>query len=314
MSTGRRENVVYIGHADSDAHPDIAVRCRAAGGTPVLIFQNDGLGGFTERGFTTFTSASIYAFEDFDGDGLADLLGTSWVSPPSFSRVQVRRNGGDYTFDESRQFGSILQVGSGGLIATRGGADDTVDIFAYDANARQVEFLRNRSTEQLDCRRGNVNEKANAGLGPVTDVLFANGTAGEGRERTIRIDRSAPLEITVVLPPSRTGQSAPFALYAWKSLPEARTVEVFPNRAGSTCMATPVLGGSPGPLRIWNGIGFEPVLGVSDRPVQPAPTRVLARPQGVGRPLEVFFQGFIRDGDSPSGRLGVTNGLAVIVE
>ena len=80
-------------------------------------------------------------------------------------------------------------------------------------------------------------------------------------------------------------------------------------------MPTPLAsGGSPLPAQIWNNIGFPGNLGEATLPSTPAPSTVVERPAGVGRPLVVFLQGLILDTASPHGEAAVTNGILLEIE
>ena len=88
-------------------------------------------------------------------------------------------------------------------------------------------------------------------------------------------------------------------------------MRVLPLGLGATAMPTPLSAGGPRPLRSWNNIGSEERLGEPTDPSSPAPSVVLALPQGVGRRIDFYVQGFVLDRDSLEGRAAVTNGVAV---
>ncbi len=157
------------------------------------------------------------------------------------------------------------------------------------------------------CRRGNVN----AGAGPAADVLFVNGSPGEGAERRLAVDRTAPFEIRMERPPSKASGTSRFVLYAWARWPDASTERDLPFSLGRSCLPTPLTGGAPAPQRIWNNVGKPAFLGAATSPSSPAPSIVLSVP-ALGKTAIFFLQGFVIDSAAPNGRAAVTNALAVI--
>jgi len=163
------------------------------------------------------------------------------------------------------------------------------------------------STAATDCRFGNVNA---SGEGPVTDVLFVNGSPGENGGRSVELGPGAPIEVRVGAPPSRA--SAPFALYVWKGHPAGTTVRPLPFDVGRICMPIPLTDASPALLaHIANNLGRTDVLGEPDMPSTPAPSMVVDDPRGPTRPLRFFLQGIIADDAALGHRVSITNGIAV---
>src|SRR5262249_59211960 len=99
------------------------------------------------------------------------------------------------------------------------------------------------------CSEGNVN----ASKGPVTDVLFVNDSSG-GVQRRVKLATYEPITVYMGAPPTAT-EEAPFAMYAWPGEPSGATLARLPFRIGFSCMPTPLTGGSPAPLAIWNNAG-----------------------------------------------------------
>ncbi len=165
----------------------------------------------------------------------------------------------------------------------------------------------------FSCRAGNVN-----GIpGPITDVLFVNGSVGiDNNRRTVAINPATPLEVFIDTPPSSTGGTARYVVYAWDQEPaNGLAVDL---RRGLGCMALPVpfSAGTPKPVRIANTFGFPFVLGMNDwpTPVAPAPHKLISLPGGLGMEVTLYLQGLIEDFEAPQGFAGVTNGIVLKVQ
>jgi len=167
-----------------------------------------------------------------------------------------------------------------------------------------VKIFLNRSANL--CQTGTVN----SGVGAPVDVVLVNGSAG-GTSRTVTLSPVDAISIVVAAPPAVLGL-APFALYAWGGFaPDERHPQPF--GIGATCFPTPLDGGAPLPLGVWNNTG-RAALGEPTRPSSPAPSVVLNRPSGLGRTARFFLQGIIVDpGSAGSVRASVTNGVSVVV-
>lgn len=163
----------------------------------------------------------------------------------------------------------------------------------------------------LECIQGNVN----ATVGPITDVLFVNGSPGAGSDRTVNVDPAEPFQIRIERPPSRPSGPVPFALYGWRGRPRFDSVTVLPFELGESCMPTPLTSASlPQPSAIWNTMGFFGVLGTPTRSASKAPTTVLNLGRGLRLQGTFFLQGVILDNAAPSGQVAVTNGVTVVSE
>ncbi len=146
-------------------------------------------------------------------------------------------------------------------------------------------------------------------------MLFVNGSAGVGDERTVTISETAAFELAIASPPSRGGGPAPCVVYAWAGDPNGSTVSPLPQGVGLMCMsAPPATALGPMPSVIYNSIGRNRYLGTPTAPSSPAPTVLASAPSGVGRRGTFFAQGIILDEGSLHGAAAVTNGIQVISE
>jgi hypothetical protein len=161
---------------------------------------------------------------------------------------------------------------------------------------------------------GNVNGAA----GPITDVLFVNGSAGSGPERKVTAATTDPLTIELLLPPSGSGEACA-VVWLWATSPDQGTIVALPFGLGHTALPSPLTSGPPAPLRIANSFPtrYDRLLGAEHWPQSPtakAPTVLLSVPQGVGRGITIFVQGLVEDAASPEGRVAVTNGISLCVQ
>ena len=159
-------------------------------------------------------------------------------------------------------------------------------------------------------RKGTVN----AGVGENADVLFVNGSAGEGRRRRVFVDRGDEVVIRVDSPPAAsTGEPSPFVLWIWPGAPSSHTLTRLPDGLGFIGMPTPLTRArGPQPIRIANNLGFPRALGRElwpGTPTQPAPTVLPRGPRMEGHVL--YLQGIIADPGAPNGAHAVTNGIEI---
>lgn len=158
------------------------------------------------------------------------------------------------------------------------------------------------------CRTGNVN----ANGGTVTDVLFLNGSAGNGIDRSITLSENDAFLLSMTEPPALVGNTAKFVLYIHVQPPNAGSVRTLPMGLGDFCKPIFLTDENPAQLvRVTNNIGKENALGESDFPSVKAPSDIVDRPNGVGKTGTFFFQGLIIDPMSPQGQAAVTNGIEV---
>lgn len=242
---------------------------------------------------------------DFDSDGRLDLVGIGVaVAPGDPSAVAVLRGTGGLAFERPADFATA--DGAAGLAVGDFDRDCHPDVAV--ATASGVTVLFNRSLDAYAVRAGTVN----AAAGPVTDVLFVNGSAGAGAERRVIVARTDPFELRVDAAPSRALSA--FALYAWLGEPNGGTVQLLPRGLGRIAMPTPLVPGCrPLPRQIWNNLGFPALLGAPTLPSSPAPSVVVSAPGGLGGRVVAYLQGFIRDAAAPNGRAAVTNGIVLDV-
>ncbi|MBI3847875.1 MAG: YncE family protein [Planctomycetes bacterium] len=159
----------------------------------------------------------------------------------------------------------------------------------------------------LTCRKGNVN----GGVGPITDVLFVNGSPGPDPDRKITVTPATPFNLTIQRAPSGGSR---YALYAWIGDPRPNQARQLPLGIGISCMPTPLNPGAPQPRKIANNTG-APALGVENWPGPPthaAPYTLLNLPGGLGRLGTFFVEGLMVDSNAPNGRAAVTNGIVVV--
>jgi len=211
-----------------------------------------------------------------------------------------------------------FRLPGGGFTLLDGGAWDTALAFDFPA-ARVAVAISDTGAGTLcfsppaiasrSCRAGNVNAR----VGPVANVLFANGTAGDDPDRVVVVDAFEPFELRMERPTSRTTGQVGFALYAWVGVPSYRTQRRLPFALGRSCMPTPLTSdGPPNARQIWNNIGLRSALGEPTLPSSRAPSVVFSKPNGVRKRGSFFFQGFIADAASPNGQAAVTNGILLV--
>jgi hypothetical protein len=246
-------------------------------------------------------SGAFAAVADFDEDGAPDVVvGASDIFVAAFS------GNGRGGFSQPSVFeadGIPREIAIGDY-----DEDGHVDVAIVNAGEGTLAILLNRTLERerFSCRAGNVNGAS----GPVTDVLFVNGSAGSGASRRIQVDPLAPFEIRVDAPPALPAGPSPCAIWAYLGQPDDDSPTALPMGVGTVCMPPPFA--SPPRLKaIWNSIGHWNVLGQPTLPSSPAPSVLLSRPGGIGRRIDAFIQGVILDSASPSGLAAVTNGVYV---
>ncbi|MBI1850330.1 MAG: hypothetical protein HYR85_08310 [Planctomycetes bacterium] len=262
--------------------------------------------------------------EDFDNNGVAlavapdgSLMG-GWYGPPGAELAAIWH--ADGTFEPALDFlqshieclgyedlwwvtdiainGNIVtMVGDGG----RPGGGTRAWIATYPLTPPPPP-------PEIACRAGNIN----ASVGPVTDVLFVNNSAGSCPDRIVNVTPATPLTVRIARPPSNGSR---YAMYLWPRLPSAADVRSLPQGLGMSCMPMPTNPGSPQPLKRANNIGHNGLLGTENWPgptTQPAPYTLLNLAGGLGRTGNFFFQGIMVDANAPNGRAGVTNAILVV--
>ncbi len=146
----------------------------------------------------------------------------------------------------------------------------------------------------------------NAGglLGPL-DVLFVNGTAGDGGRR-VDVPLSQPMSVSLIAPPLATGQ---FALFGFLGVPGPSDATPLPFGIGTFCFPPCPLAPSLGnvfTLADTFGIGICPAL----VPATPAPWAIQF--PGLGLPTSIALQALVEDPLSGT-NLGVSNAVLVNV-
>jgi hypothetical protein len=157
----------------------------------------------------------------------------------------------------------------------------------------------------------------NAACGDAETVLFVNGSSG-GKTRIVELAVGSPLSVAIREATSRMGddRASKLCVYGWIAAPApADGVEV-PGGYGRMCFGFGPFG-TRLPDRIWSSLGREPLLGAHDAP-NIRPPRIpdggsvvlFSRPFGIGKPVDLTFQGLIEDdcgvGPSP---FSVTNAV-----
>ncbi|MBI3844691.1 MAG: VCBS repeat-containing protein [Planctomycetes bacterium] len=289
---------------DEDGRVDLAIAARGGGGG-ILVCRGNGDGTVQQRvrviassGFECIVAA------DVDHDGHQDLAaagGEIWI-------LSGDGHGGFLPTDAFRAGDRPTALAAVDLER-----DGDLDLLELDANSRSLWILHNRTVQPyLDARRGNVN----ASTGSVTNVLFANGSAGQGAERRVVVDRTAAFEIRVAAPPSRSGSRAPFVMWAWPTIPRSDTISRLPGGLGFVPMPTPITPSQmPQPSLIANNLGYRRTLGRENWPTPSAaaPSLLLSVSNGLRRTGRFYMQGIILDGAGPNGVSALTNGIEFVV-
>ncbi len=256
-----------------------------------LIGDNSGI-------FNEFTSAG-------QPNGNGDYVGTSaeMIDPDFVLNAPVAPNiGGNF---QLRQGSLAIDTGVDGNVLSSTDLNDRPRIYGASVDIGAFEF------DSTLFRLGNVN----AGLGPITDVLFVNGSAGTGFDREVEINRNDSLTLSMAVPPSLL--SAPFVAYAFAGNSVPSNERALPAGIGTFCMPNPITDpGAPAlsaPLEIWNNVGFTSSLGLATRPSSAAPTDFVVLNNGTGRAIKIFVQALIRDDASLHGQFAITNGIFILV-
>jgi hypothetical protein len=286
--------VLEVGDVNSDGVRDIVIDDH--------VFLADGAGGFDEVGASGLPSASTpFVLAELSGDGRLDI---------------AKVDGRTICLFEGDGTGRFTASGSPCILAddiadldTPGDldGDGLRDVVTWESNGLAVTILQNH-TSLSRCLKGNVNDAA----GPITDVLFVNGSVGRGTLRRVSVGRDEPFEIFMDRAPAN--QRSRFVLYGWADTPTVSSLTALPFGLGSSGLPTPLSGPAPGSLRaIWNNTG-RPIAGNPTRNSDPAPSFLVQAPNGVGVQGTFFLQGVMADTGSSSPRNGsTTNGIVVTV-
>jgi len=272
-------------------------------GTDGTIVVKSGLEGAPSR-FDAFGAISSLEVADMNGDGLLDVV-TSNSAPTSSFGVLLSDGHGGFAEPLLFQTGIAAKRLAVADVDRDRALDVVVPAVGFDpAEPGSFELHFDRTAPAFG--GGTVN----AGAGEITDVLFVNGSAG-GPARTIELAVGASVAIDVAAPPSET--SAAYAIFGWPTTPAPSTGYLHRFGMGSTCLPTPLTGGSPQPTFVWNATGLKR-LGASTAITGPAPTRLLDLVTGFDEPLQLFVQGIIADaGSAARVDASITNGVLIDV-
>ncbi len=194
-------------------------------------------------------------------------------------------------------------VDTGALISfayseTGDGADGRLAVALFDINP---------------CRAGTVN----AGAGPVTNVLFVNGSAGDpNRRMTVAV--GAPIEISLLTAPLGPAL-ARYLAYVWLANPvNPRDLVAQGSNLGCTVNPTPLEPGQfPQPFRCLRGAGIPAVVcnGVTELPSPARAPWTVRRNQGFPSPATLSIQAVLQDaGAKNAAGYSVTNAVILRVQ
>ncbi|MBI1850728.1 MAG: IPT/TIG domain-containing protein [Planctomycetes bacterium] len=218
-------------------------------------------------------------------------------------------SGGDLVHVYGFGFGSAsdLTVRFGGALGTIVGATpDRIDVRTPAGTGSVDVTVSQRSDSATQhvafgyvppthaARYGNVN----LALGDREDVLLVNALAGDEWSRHVTLDRGQPVMLTMSQPTNRP--RATFVLYAWRGLPNARTLTVLRGGGGTMVFPPPFAHRSPQPIAIWDNTSHARTFGDATLPSLPAPSVIFRRTHGFRNPARVTFQGIIEDSGSPN--------------
>lgn len=271
---------IEIGDFNRDGAQDLVVANDFGGIDSCTVLFGDGSGRFlTGTDVTMGPNQRGIVVGDFDEDGFLDLAGCLHER----SLVAVVRGDGMGGFSDLQKFGT--EYGPRTLAAGDLNEDGHLDLVVANGDF-QVSILHNRTFGEASvyaAKRGTVN----AGLGPVTDILFINGSQG-GSTRTVEVEAGQPIWGVILPPPG--GSNLRYVVQANYGRPSLTTLQTLPSGIGLACF--PMLGGTPG--AVWNNIGFEHLVGVSQTFGSPIPDPGLA-------PTIFFYQGTGDSVNLPSG-------------
>src|SRR5262249_21743881 len=161
----------------------------------------------------------------------------------------------------------------------------------------------------------------NASTGPIADVLFVNGTAGDA-DRGVTVRTRSPITVELQAAPQGPTAGARYWFWLWSKAPASPVdLLVGGQRLGCTVHPTPfapLL--APQPFRCFHSAfeSSESVCGAVPELSVPAAADFapwsLTRSQGFKRPITLACQGVLEDSGSANGlHLSVTNCVTVSV-
>lgn len=303
-ASGLRLGALHAADVDADGRLDLV----GADIDRLTVYRNIGAGRFAIAGQAPLLPATRAIVPgDFDEDGRIDIATIADTGVRIFprahalDRLPIDRAAGTWPSDAA--IGRFHDAGR-------------VDLAVVSRGDESVFVLRNRTFDEIDSRRGNVNARETR----AHDVLSVNGSTGTGPRRVVRVAKDGPFELRIAAPPSSSTRerSARYVVYVWDGIPGDGTVRRLPGRLGRAGLATPLE--APfgiQPRLVANRLGSARRFGRDRWPI-PAPA---AAPAVLATSLDGFpsdgtfyVQGLVTDSASLSGRLAVTNGIVVIVE
>lgn len=291
-----------LGDLDGDDRLEIIVNETVAG--RLHVFRGNDSGIYSDIPEQTLELESVLdlAVADLNEDGLTDLI----VADHANWRVKLYPGTPGNLLTTSQDFDIGLRVL--GLALGDIDNDCSIDIVGFEHSFSALAVLLNRTNDGKrppGSRRGGVDGAS----GNIRDVLFLNGSAGEGEDRVVEYPVLEEFALEMKRPPSvPAGQLAPFALYAWSDLSASTRIQL-PLGIGCIEFPIPLVGGSPQPEVIWNNAGRRSRLGIPTHPSQPAPGTFFRRNRlpVAGR---FYLQGLIYDPNSKAQLpASLTNGI-----
>jgi hypothetical protein len=190
---------------------------------------------------------------------------------------------------------------------------NTLHLYARDIGFNAgLLFRAEIQTTAPTCADGTVN----AAAGPMTDVLFVNGSSGDD-SRTVTVAIGSPVSASLAASPSGPA-SARYCLWIWTAPP---THEVNLDLGSSVlgCVVNPTPFQpflTPQPFRV-AAAGLPPVFsaGITGLHSPPAAPWTLTQARGFAQPRTLTLQGVIEDAGSLSADgFSVTNAVVLIVQ
>jgi hypothetical protein len=325
-------SVGAAGDVDGDGIPDVVVGAPKASDAGVfraghaVVFS--GLSGvelfrFHGRGQEDRLGISVAGIGDADGDGYDDVASGAYLADPrgllNAGEVHVARgpDGSDVRVIESSSAGIRFGFSiAGGDLNGDLDADLVIGADEYSPPGRRgagsVYLYTGESLLPL-ARRGNVNRAQ----GTPSNILFVNGSAGEGAGREVALGPFDPIEIFVDTPPSRPQGQTRLCLYLALGAPDdgsVRTQRLQGVLLGHTAFPTPMSDELTPIRKILSNMGHTRLLGEPDFVPPRAPAIMLSAGAGAQRQVVAVVQALIIDTATPSGLVAVSNAVTLRVE
>jgi len=129
--------------ADLDGDGDLDILIAGADDQTIGVYENDGIGNFTDRsattGIATSTEVSGINAADYDNDGDLDILINGWLTP-----TRLYRNNGDFTFTDVAAAAGI-DIAEASFASSWGDidADGNLDLYASVRTLQDGDPTRN---------------------------------------------------------------------------------------------------------------------------------------------------------------------------